>query len=80
VGWPHRSSICPIPVDPAVDHVRGSLAAQLVPVEYGDFECPFCLRTESVLAELRDAHAVVGSAPERAGFPRAVSIDERRVR
>jgi protein-disulfide isomerase len=28
------------PVDPAVDHVRGSPAASLI-VEYGDYECPY---------------------------------------
>jgi predicted DsbA family dithiol-disulfide isomerase len=40
------------PVDPTVDHVRGSLDAPLVLVEYGDFECPYCLRAESVLRDL----------------------------
>jgi protein-disulfide isomerase len=43
------------PVDPEVDHVRGSLESPLVLVEYGDFECPYCLRAESVLADLRAA-------------------------
>lgn len=40
------------PVDPEVDHVRGSLDAPVVLVEYGDFECPYCLRAESVLRDL----------------------------
>ena len=28
------------PLDPAVDHVRGSLAARQI-IEYGDYECPY---------------------------------------
>ncbi|HJR86026.1 MAG TPA: Na+/H+ antiporter NhaA [Acidimicrobiia bacterium] len=43
------------PVDPDVDHVRGSPGAPLVLVEYGDFECPFCLRAEAVLSSLAEA-------------------------
>jgi Na+/H+ antiporter NhaA len=40
------------PVDPTVDHLRGQPEAPLVLVEYGDFECPHCLRAEAVLDEL----------------------------
>lgn len=40
------------PVDPEVDHIRGSLDAPLVLVEYGDFECPYCLRAGSTLHDL----------------------------
>lgn len=43
------------PVNPDVDHVRGSPDAPLVLVEYGDFECPFCLRAEAVLFSLAEA-------------------------
>jgi Na+/H+ antiporter NhaA len=42
------------PVDPTVDHVRGDLAAPLVLVEYGDFECPHCLGAEATLLHLRE--------------------------
>jgi len=31
------------PLDPAVDHVRGSSAGRLI-VEYGDYECPYSRR------------------------------------
>jgi predicted DsbA family dithiol-disulfide isomerase/CRP-like cAMP-binding protein len=41
------------PVDPAVDHLRGSADAPLTLVEYGDMECPFCGRATGVVAELR---------------------------
>jgi Na+/H+ antiporter NhaA len=41
------------PVDPARDHVRGSLGAPLELVEFGDVECPFCGRATGVLSELR---------------------------
>ena len=31
------------PLDPAIDHVRGSAAGRLI-VEYGDYECPYSRR------------------------------------
>ena len=31
------------PIDPAIDHVRGSEAGRLI-VEYGDYECPYARR------------------------------------
>jgi Na+/H+ antiporter NhaA len=40
------------PVDPERDHVRGPLDAPVTVVEYGDFECPYCGRAESVVREL----------------------------
>jgi protein-disulfide isomerase len=40
------------PIDPEVDHVRGSLDAPVTLVEYGDFECPYCGRAEPVLRDL----------------------------
>jgi Na+/H+ antiporter NhaA len=39
-------------VDPTRDHVRGGHDALVTLVEYGDFECPYCGRAESVVREL----------------------------
>ena len=41
------------PVDPAVDHIRGTADAPLTLVEYGEYECPFCARATGVADELR---------------------------
>ncbi|HEU4914954.1 MAG TPA: Na+/H+ antiporter NhaA [Acidimicrobiia bacterium] len=40
------------PVDPEVDHIRGPADAGLTLLEYGDFQCPYCGRAESVTREL----------------------------
>jgi Na+/H+ antiporter NhaA len=41
-----------VPVDPDRDHLRGPREAPVTLVEYGDFECPYCGRAESVVREL----------------------------
>jgi Na+/H+ antiporter NhaA len=42
-------------VDPARDHIRGAHDALVTLVEYGDFECPYCGRAESVVRELLES-------------------------
>jgi Na+/H+ antiporter NhaA len=42
------------PVEPDVDHIRGPEDAAVTLVEYGDFECPYCVRAEPVIAQLRE--------------------------
>jgi Na+/H+ antiporter NhaA len=39
-------------VDPDRDHIRGPDDAIVTLIEYGDFECPYCGRAESVIREL----------------------------
>ncbi|EME22021.1 Na+/H+ antiporter NhaA [Rhodococcus triatomae] len=41
------------PVDPARDHVSGPSDAPLTIVEYGDFQCGFCLRASGSIEEVR---------------------------
>jgi Na+/H+ antiporter NhaA len=41
-----------VPVDPERDHIRGPDEAPVTLIEYGDFECPYCGRAESVIREL----------------------------
>lgn len=38
------------------DHVRGSRDADVVIVEYGDFQCPYCARARTTLQELQQRH------------------------
>jgi Na+/H+ antiporter NhaA len=42
-------------VDPDRDHIRGSDAAPVTLVEYGDYECPYCGRAEPIVRELLDS-------------------------
>ncbi|MWB98961.1 Na+/H+ antiporter NhaA [Agromyces seonyuensis] len=42
------------PVDPKRDHVFGSLDAPYEIVEYGDFQCPFCLKASGSIQEVHD--------------------------
>jgi protein-disulfide isomerase len=52
-----------MPVEASRDHVRGPVEAPVVLVEYGDFECPYCGRSEpvvrAVLEEFGDELAFV---------------------
>ncbi len=41
-----------VPVDPDRDHIRGPVEAPVTVLEYGDLECPYCGKAESVLREL----------------------------
>jgi Na+/H+ antiporter NhaA len=41
-----------VPVDDDRDHVRGPQEAAVTLVEYGDLECPYCGRAETVVREL----------------------------
>ena len=41
------------PVDPRRDHVAGDADAPLTVVEYGDFECEFCLKASGSIDEVR---------------------------
>lgn len=41
------------PVDPRRDHVFGSMQAPYEIVEYGDFQCPFCLKASGSIEEVR---------------------------
>jgi protein-disulfide isomerase len=43
------------PVDEK-DHVLGSADAPVTLVEYGDYECPGCLNSQPIVAELRRRH------------------------
>lgn len=38
------------------DHVRGPREAQLVVIEYGDFQCPYCARARPTLLRLQRRH------------------------
>jgi len=40
-------------VDPKRDHIYGDVNAPLTIVEYGDFQCPFCLKASGSIEEVR---------------------------
>jgi Na+/H+ antiporter NhaA len=52
VGAPQTIVDLAVPVDPERDHIRGPVEAPVTLVEYGDFECPYCGRAESIIREL----------------------------
>lgn len=63
------------------DHIRGSLDARVVIVEYGDYECPDCGRTYWVTKELldrlgEDAAFVFRNFPVVEAHPRAEAVAE----
>lgn len=69
------------PVDPARDHVFGPVDAPLTIVEYGDFQCEFCLKAsdsiQEVTRELGDRLRYVWRhAPLTAYHPNAVAAAE----
>jgi Na+/H+ antiporter NhaA len=39
-------------IDPERDHIRGATDAPVTLLEYGDFECPYCGRAETIVREL----------------------------
>ena len=41
---------------PAADHVLGDAHAKLTLLEYGDYECPACIRAEPLMRHLVEAH------------------------
>jgi Na+/H+ antiporter NhaA len=45
-----------VPVDLAVDHVRGAREAPVTLVEYGDFECPYCRAAAPTIEELLERY------------------------
>lgn len=38
------------------DHVRGKREAEVVVIEYADFQCPYCARAHKALASLQQQH------------------------
>jgi Na+/H+ antiporter NhaA len=68
------------PVDPARDHIRGPEESPVTVLEYGDFECPYCGRAESVvrelLAEFGDVRYVWRHLPLTDVHPRAQAAAE----
>ncbi|GAB2595355.1 Na+/H+ antiporter NhaA [Pseudactinotalea suaedae] len=58
VKWGETSADLPMTltpdVEPARDHIRGPVDAQITIVEYLDFECPFCARATGMWKDLHE--------------------------
>ena len=54
------------------DHARGPAGARLV-IEYADYECPYCARTDAMLADLAVRH-VFRHFPVPSKHPRARAL------
>lgn len=69
------------PVDPTRDHIFGPVDAPLTLVEYGDFQCGFCLKTSGAIEEV---HREIGDqlryvwrhAPLESYHPNAIAAAE----
>ena len=55
MNQPHRVATLAVPVS-ATDHLAGPAHAQVVVLEYGDFECPTCIAVEPSVRQLRGVH------------------------
>lgn len=56
------------PVDPHRDHISGPVDAPLTIVEYGDFQCGFCLRASGSIEEVRQLPADIIRRAESLGL------------
>jgi len=60
-------------VEPEIDHLRGRQDAPVILLEYGDYECPYCARTDMLLAEL-PVRRIFRHFPVPSKHPRATSL------